>query len=90
MLRNRLSTFKFLNCQKARLCVLLQAGDIILAENIKLIDMIKEINCRKNKLLTGAIEPTLKSLRVRWKTEARPIPRTQFVPLAKRFSGLSK
>ena len=54
----------------------LQAGDFILAENIKLIDMIKEINCRKNKLLIGAIEPTLKSLRMGGETEAGPTPRT--------------
>ena len=54
----------------------LQAGDIILTENIKLIDMIKEINCRKNKLPIGAIEPTLKSLRMGWETEAIPIPKT--------------
>ena len=42
----------------------LQAGDFILAENIKLIDVIKEINCRKDKLLIGAIESALKSLRM--------------------------
>ena len=47
-----------------------------MAENIKLIDVIKEINCRKNKLLTGAIEPPLKSLRMGGETEAGPIPRT--------------
>ena len=54
----------------------LQAGDFILAENIKLIDVIKENNCRKNKLLIGAIESALKSLRMVGETEARPIPRT--------------
>ena len=41
----------------------LQADDFILAENIKLIDVLIEINCRKNKLLIGAIEPALKSLK---------------------------
>ena len=49
----------------------------ILAENTKLIDVIKEINCRKNKLLIGAIEePPLKSLRMGGETKAGPIPRT--------------
>ena len=38
------------------LCSFLQAGDFILAENIKLIDVIKEINFRKNKLLIGVTE----------------------------------
>ena len=42
----------------------LQAGGFIMAENITLIDVIKEINCRKNKLLIGAIESALKSLRM--------------------------
>ena len=51
----------------------LQAVDFILAENTKLIDMIKEINCRTNKLLIGAIEPPLKSLRMGGETEARLI-----------------
>ena len=77
MLRNRLSTFKFLNCQKERICILFcKQVTFTLAENIKLTDMIKEINCRKNKLPIGAIEPTMKSLKMGWKTEARPMPRT--------------
>ena len=42
----------------------LKAGDFISAENIELIDVIKELNCRKNKLLIGAIESALKSLRM--------------------------
>ena len=50
--------------------------DFILAENIKLIDVIKEINCRKNKLLISTIKPALKSLRMGGGTEAGPIPRT--------------
>ena len=54
----------------------LQAGGSLLAENIKLGDVIKEINCRKNKLLIGANEPALKSLRMGGETEAGPIPRT--------------
>lgn len=54
----------------------LQAGDFIAAENIKLIDVIKEINCRTNKLLICAIEPALKSLRMGGETEAGPIPQT--------------
>ena len=54
----------------------LEAGDFILAKNIKLKDVIKEINCRKNKLLLGAIEPALISLRMGEETEAGPIPRT--------------
>ena len=57
----------------------LHAGDFILAENIKVIDVIKEIGYRKNKLLIGAIEPTLKSFRMGppgGETKARPIPRT--------------
>ena len=38
--------------------------------------MIKEINCRKNKLLIGAIESALKSLRMGGETEARPTLKT--------------
>ena len=47
-----------------------------MAENIKLIDVIKEINFRKNKLLVGASEPALKSLRIGRETEAGSVPRT--------------
>ena len=83
MLKNGLSTFKFLNSQKA--------GDFILAENIKLIDAIKEINCRKNKLLISAIEPALKNLRIGGENQAGPIPRTGSSRLiAKQFYGLPK
>ena len=81
MLMNGLSTpafdfqiSKFPESQTLR--SFLQAGDFIFVENIKLIDVIKEINCRKSKLLIGAIEPALKSLRMEGETEAGPIPRT--------------
>ena len=50
MLRNGLLTFKFLNSQKASSFV--QAGDFILAENIKLIDVIKE-NCLQKEKKTA-------------------------------------
>ena len=43
---------------------------------MKLIDVIEETMCRKNKLLIDAIEPVLNSLRMGGETEARPIPRT--------------
>ena len=77
MLRNGLSTVKFLNIPESQtLRSFLRAGDFILAENIKLIDVIKEINCRKNELLIGVIELALKSLRMGEETEAGPIPRT--------------
>ena len=62
MLRNHLSTFqisKFPESQTFR--SVLQAVTLFLADNIMLIDVIKEINCRKNKLLIGAIGPALKS-----------------------------
>ena len=78
MLRNGLSTsaFDFQISKFQTLRSSSQAGDFIFAENIKLIDVIKEINCRKNKLPIGAFEPTLKSLRMGGETEAGPIPRT--------------
>ena len=75
MLRNGLSTFKFLNSQKARLRSFLQAGDFILTENIKLINVTTEINCRKNKLLI-AIKQAWKSSKMGRETEAGPIPMT--------------
>ena len=52
--------------------------------------VIKEINYRKDKLLTGAIEPALKSLRIGGETEARPIPSSKFVPSDKRSPELPK
>ena len=58
------------------LCSFLQAVDFILAENIKLIDNDKKLICRKNKLLTGAIEPVHQSWRVGGETEARAVLRT--------------
>ena len=42
----------------------LQTGDFILVENIQLVDVIKEIKCKKNKLLIGAIKSSMKSLRM--------------------------
>ena len=69
MLRNSLSTFKFLNSQEARLYVLFYKQVTLFWQkissfDIKLIDVIKEINYRKNKLPFGAIESALKSLRM--------------------------
>ena len=56
MSRNGLSTFnevpKFPESQTLR--SFLQVGDFILAKNNKLKDLIKEIYCRKDKLLIGA------------------------------------
>ena len=76
MLKNSLSTYKIFKFpERQTLRSFLQAGDLILVENIKWIDVTKEINCRKNKLLIGAIEPALKSLRMGGETEAGPILR---------------
>ena len=66
-----LSNSKFPESQTLR--SFLQAGEFILEEIIKLIDVIKEINCRKKKLLIGAIEPALKSLKMGGETETGPI-----------------
>ena len=69
MLRNGLSTFKFLNSQKERLYILFCKQVTLFWQkisslDIKMIDVMKEINCRKNKLPIGAIESALKSLRM--------------------------
>ena len=67
----------------------LQAGDIILVENIKLIDVIKEINCRKNKLLIGAIEK-FENGGGGGGDRSWTNSEDWFVPLVKRFPGLPK
>ena len=92
MLRNSLSTFKFLNSQEARLYVLFCKQVTLFWQkissfDIKLIDVIKEINYRKNKLPFGAIESALKSLRMEGEPKLDQF-RGLFVPLAKRFPGL--
>ena len=74
---NGLSTFKFLNSHFKLDCMyFLQAGDFILERKYQVEILIKEITCRKNKLVITAIKSALKSLRVGGETGARPTPRT--------------